>query len=249
MQRTVIITLAGRSTRFAKSVGYECHKSLYRDSEDGMTILGYQLETLDTSRVGEIILVGGYCYDELQRYVKQYFSRMPIRLVYNSHFVDYGSCYSLVSGINAVRDTAGEIVFMEGDLVVDRGSMEKLLSVPGDVITAHHALIDASTAVAFYLNVSGRLRYIYDTNHRALCIPEPFSRIGNSGQVWKFENAQLLKHCIAAYGETEWKDTNLRPIMDYFDNRLCIDIPIITFEKWYNCNTLSDWRAMKHTIV
>ncbi len=248
MSKVAIITLAGRSARFSKSVGYECHKSIYCDSDHKWTILSYQLNLLQQNNFDEIILVAGYRYDEIKRYVMDNFYHFPILLYNNEHYMDYGSCYSLVLGIKQLNDNAKEVVFIEGDLVFDAISFENLLKISGDVITSNRFIVDARNSVAFYISKNGRLKYIYDTNHKTLSIKEKFVKIGNSGQVWKMIDAKKIKQIVLHYTEKDFKKTNLFPISQYYNDIDCSKIKIISFKQWFNCNTLDDYKSIKNYL-
>ena len=119
-----------------------------------------------------------------------------------------------------------------------------MLSGEDDVITSTRSIIDAKTSVAFYIAQSGRLKYVYDTAHASLKIDEPFTRMGNSGQVWQFSDVGRLKECSSRCGESEWKGTNLLPIVDYYSTLDGTAVRICSFDKWFNCNTIADYRAM-----
>lgn len=245
MKRTAIVTLAGTSSRFSKSVGRECHKSLFREQPQDGSLLDWQLSLLQRTEFARIVLIGGYKFTELDAAVSSKYADWPITLVRNDHYSDRGSCYSLCLGIDAVPDDSTSVTFLEGDLLFDDNAFAELLSVEDDAITANKSIVDARTSVAFYISRSGRLRYVYDTTHSSLKIDEPFIRIGNSGQVWQFANVKRLKACSLRCGEAEWSGTNLLPIIDYYSTIDAKAIRICSFDKWFNCNTISDYRAMK----
>ena len=244
MNRIAIITIAGCSSRFSKSVGYECHKSIYCDS-DKLTILSYQLDLLRKNNFNEIILVTGYKYDEIQKYITNNFANLPIRIHNNKHYMDYGSCYSLVLGIKQLKNVVKEVIFIEGDLIFDSISFQNLLKVSGDCITSNGLMVDARNSVAFYISKKGKLKYIYDTKHKNLSIKEKFVKIGNSGQVWKMTHIQKLKQIILNYTKKDFKKTNLLPIMDYYKSVDCSKINIVLFKQWFNCNTIDDYMSIK----
>ncbi len=248
MKRTAIVTLAGCSQRFSRSVGFECHKSIYHGENDDWTILAHQLGLLKESGIDDIILVGGFRYDDVVSYVQQKFSDFPVRLVFNPHYEDYGSCYSLVLGIQELDNDVDEVVFLEGDLIFDTASFLQIIAAGQDVVTTNKNIIEARTAVAFYISKTGRLNYVYDTKHQALSIPEPFTKIANSGQVWKLVNPAKLKKVIKDYAEAEFRQTNLLPIQDYFSDVDCNQIGLIAFLNWFNCNTVEDYLEMKTLI-
>ena len=248
MAKTAIVTLAGSSSRFSKSIGYECHKSLYHDEKSSWTILSHHINLLCESGFDDIILIGGYKFEDVSAYIKQNFPDRPIRLFCNPHYADWGSCYSLVMGIQQVKEDCESLVFLEGDLIFDTDNFKKLINLSGNAITANKMLIDARTAVAFYISESGQLKYVYDTKHQKLSVNESFTKIGNSGQVWKFSDINKLKQVISQYKEPEFKQTNLKPIGDYYADVDCNDIPVVAFDVWFNCNTVTDYHLMKKYI-
>ena len=135
-----------------------------------------------------------------------------------------------------------EIVFAEGDLFFDSTNFKKITDSPANVITTNNDPIEAKKAVAFYLNLNGKVKYIYDTNHSSLEIKEPFLGIYNSGQVWKFSEPQKLFSSAENLTEEENKGTNLVIIQKYFDQIEAEKLQVIHFEKWINCNTVEDYR-------
>ena len=127
MTKAAIITLAGSSSRFSKSVGYDCHKSIYHDKNDDWTILSHHLNLLSQSSFDDIIIIGGYKYEEIEKYINDNFSNLPIHLYNNIHYFDYGSCYSLVLGIEQLNENTDNVVFIEGDLIFDTEQFNKIL--------------------------------------------------------------------------------------------------------------------------
>ncbi len=247
MKRAAIITIAGSCTRFSKSLGLNVHKAIYSECDHNQTILAFQLN-LVSNCCDEIIIVSGFKHNEIENYLKNNFSHLNYKLVYNEHYLDYGSCFSLILGINAICDDFDEVIFIEGDLVFDTDSFDKLVHSPKNVITANNHLIDSKTAVIFYVNEKNEVKYLYDVNHLTLKIDEPFIKIGNSGQVWKFTDLKKLKKNILNYTSVQYKGTNLVPVNDYYQNVDYDKIEIIAFKNWFNCNTVKDYRTMKEYI-
>ncbi len=69
--------------------------------------------------------------------------------------------------------------------------------------------------------------------------------IYNSGQVWKFKDMAKLKKIIDGMDENGWKDTNLIFINGYFTTQAYDDIELIPLNKWFNCNTVTDYRISR----
>ena len=249
MKRVGIVTLAGRSSRFSKSVGFECHKSFFSESDTGPCLLDWQLSLLRRFRFDHVVLVGGYLFKQLESIVKTRYATWPITLVHNTHYLDLGSCYSLSLGIDAIPNDATSVVFLEGDLLFDEAGFGDLVCTEDDAITATNSIIDARTSVAFYISQDGHLRYVYDGSHVSLKIDEAFTMIGNSGQVWQFADVKRLKAFPHRYSESELKGTNLVPILDYYSDIDAGRLRITVFNVWFNCNTIEDYRAMKAYVT
>ena len=99
--KTLVITVAGTATRFNKDTERTTLKCLYYIEKPQYSLL-YQI--LDKARdMDEFIIVGGYLYEELSMFISKHLSEFlpKIKLVYNSHYMDYGSGYSLIKGIKA----------------------------------------------------------------------------------------------------------------------------------------------------
>ena len=146
-------------------------------------------------------------------------------------------------GLREIEDKDyDEVIFAEGDLYVDPKSFGEIYDHVGNVITCNTEPILASKAVAFYYDKDYAIHYIYDTAHSILEINEPFQGIFNSGQIWKFADADKLKKVVQSIPEREWRGTNLVLIQEYFGSLSKSEYDIITFAKWVNCNTISDYR-------
>lgn len=239
--KVLIVTVAGLSSRFSQSVGYPCLKCLYHRGDRTETLL-YRL----THMYGfdRYIIVGGYRYEELADALEHGYEdiRERVSLVRNHLYEETGSGYSLYLGLlEALRWNCPEIVFAEGDLLVDRKGFAGVCEAPGDVVTANRDAIQADKSVALYFDRENRIHYIYDTSHNCLEIREPFRSIHNSGQIWKFGNMALLRKSMEALGEEGQRATNLSLIQTYFSNSEHFEI--ITFDKWVNCNTVQDYNA------
>lgn len=243
MRRTAIITVAGESTRFRKSVGRDVLKCLYTERTEKETLL-FRLVAL-CAGFDRIIIVGGYRFHDLRSFVscslKDFAGK--ITLIENAHFSDFGSGYSLYEGLReAARSPADEIVFSEGDLFVDAETFGKIVRSDKNIVTANSEPIEAKKSVAFYTSETGAINYIYDTNHCTLRIDGPFLAIHNSGQVWKFRDTERLFSITDSLTEEERTGTNLVIVQKYFETLNPKEYDIMRFKKWINCNTIEDYR-------
>ncbi len=234
------------SSRFSESLGKTCLKCIYYKEDIRESLLYRMLH--QPVKFDYFVVVGGFCYDQLEKVIQNDFSDMADRiiLVENSHYSDYGSGYSLYLGLEAIKGIDyDEVVFAEGDLYVDEKSFRKVCESPKNVVTCSHEAILASKAVAFYYDTAHRLHYIYDTSHSALEIKEPFLGIFNSGQIWKFADAGRLRRAAASLSPEQWQTTNLVLVQAYFGELDGDAYEIIAFEKWINCNTVADYEKIE----
>lgn len=240
--KTLIVTVAGCSSRFNKELEKPTLKSLY-NTENYKNSLIYQI--LDKAHdIDEFVIVGGYLFNELEEFINDKLAifKNKITLVNNKKYRLLGSGYSLILGIKACKNSTEEILFVEGDLAFDEVSFEQVIRSPKNVLTVNHELITARKSVLLYVNTQGKLNYLYDTSHDCLQIKEPFTAIYNSAQIWKFINPTRLREIIKHFSEKQIKGTNLEIIQGYFGELSADHYDIIAFKKWFNCNTVDDYR-------
>lgn len=243
--RVLIVTVAGMSTRFSQSLGRSSLKCIYHSNTIEESLL-YRLLSQPVE-FDRYIVVGGYQFEELQRTIQNQFTEFldKIILVNNEKYEEYGSGYSLYCGLKAAIELeAEEVVFAEGDLFIDSESFVKTCTSEKSVITCNSEPILASKAVVLYYDEQNQVHYIYDTGHNALVIKEPFLAVYNSGQIWKFTDFRLMKSVFDSIEEQNWQGTNLIFIEKYFRALQREEYEIILFEKWINCNTISDFERI-----
>lgn len=250
--KIVIITVAGVSSRFNKDIPEDetILKCLYFE-EDSKDTLIYQM-LKKSSYADEIVIVGGYKYSDLESYIEEVLPqdlKDKVTLVYNEHYSDLSSGYSLYLGIDcalAKFDNIDEILFVEGDLDIDDESFSKVVNSPKNVLTFNHEPIYSNKAVVLYQNENDRYCYLFNSDHGLLSMNEPFKAIFNSGQTWKFQDMELLKAANDNFKENLIEDTNLGIIQKYFDLvENTDDIEIIGLDRWVNCNTRNDYQIIK----
>lgn len=240
--KILILTVAGLSTRFSKSIGKDVLKCIYYEKSVTESLLYRMLhQPVDFDKY---IIVGGYEFDLLKAGINQDYPELcnKIELVYNEHFADYGSGYSLYCGIKkALNFDFDDIVFAEGDLFVDTITFQEVANSKKNVVTTNDDPILANKAVAFYIDRDKKIRYIYDTSHESLKIDEEFLGIFNSGQIWKFSDRNLVKVVYDSLEEVDWTGTNLVMVERYFRMLNEDEYESIRFKKWINCNTVDDF--------
>ncbi|MBD5141801.1 MAG: NTP transferase domain-containing protein [Ruminococcus sp.] len=238
--KTAVITAAGISSRFNEGIP-ESEKQLKGIYGGGDRTLLYHL-VRKCLFADKIIVVGGYKFDDLKEYLLGLKPeiRDKIALVYNENYKTLSSGYSLYLGLaEAFKCQSDEILFIEGDLDVDRDSLDNVIKSRNSVLTYNYEPIYANKAVVLYKDSNERFRYAFNSSHGMLEIKEPFSCILNSGQIWKFTDIEKLKAANDSFFSEEKNGTNLRIIQNYIDHGTEADL--IGLKRWTNCNTREDY--------
>lgn len=247
--RVVIITIAGISSRFNEGIPEEekKHKIIYYEKDRRNTLLYHLLnKCLFADR---IVLVGGNKYDDVEKYCNELPEsiREKIDLVYNDHYADLASGYSLYVGLKHIFqncDDIEEILFAEGDLDIDGDSFKKIELSDANVVTFSYEPIYANKSVVLYRDNENQYRYAFNSNHGLLKIETQFSCMLNSGQIWKFKNIEKLKIANEEFYKQNIGGTNLRIIQSYIDSVDNDSIELIGLKRWTNCNTREDYRKI-----
>lgn len=247
MMKYLIITVAGTATRFNRDTKEDTLKCLYHMDEPRYALLPQLMK--NCGEYDRYIIVGGYLYEKLEKFVKDNLSEYgdKIELVYNEHYSDYGSGYSLYKGIEAIIEP-GDVTFVEGDLFFMADTFKQVYDSPKSVITINREPIYSNKAVALYINADGKPRYLYDTNHQTLMIPEPFKAIFNSGQMWKFASSDKLLKAVKNLSDKQLQSTNLEIIQAYFGDMNADEYDVVTFADWHNCNTVADYNIVRNLM-
>ena len=247
--KAAVITIAGVSSRFNQGIPEEKkrHKIIYYEKNQKDSLLYHLLEKC--MYADRIVLVGGNRYEEVKEYCAQLPADMQdkILLVYNEHYEDLASGYSLYIGLNELfkkYPEVNEVLFVEGDLDIDRPSFSKVAECAKDVLTYSHEPIYANKAVVLYKDGSGHYQYAFNSSHGLLRIEDAFSLILNSGQMWKFRDTEKLKAANEKFFAEEKDGTNLRIIQNYIDSVGSDNFELICLERWTNCNTREDYRRL-----
>lgn len=245
--KALIITAAGLSSRFRESIGRDELKSIYFDDCLGpqATILHRMLAMSDPFDV--VVIVGGYKFAELSDYVERHTPegvRCKVILACNDHYEDKGSGYSLCVGIDALPDQVSDVLFAEGDLCVDEESFRAIAMCEGDAVSISGHSVEANRSVALYFDAEDHPRYEYDTKHGAFNAIGPFKSIYDSGQIWRFSDADKLRSARRNLSEEQCSGTNLELVGAYFKDLTRSDLTVIEFEHWVNCNTVDDYRLV-----
>ncbi len=243
--KIAIITVAGISSRFNDGIAENDKKlkAVFYEDKPQNTLIYHLLRKCDFA--DKIIVVGGYKIDSLKEYVDSLEDEVKTRIeiVYNEHYKDLGSGYSLYLGLKeAFVHNPDEVLFVEGDLDIDDESFAKVVDSKESVLTYTHEPIYANKAVVLYKDADDRYRYAFNSDHGLLTISSPFSCILNSGQTWKFTDMDKLKKATDDFFENSKADTNLRIIQNYLD--MGVEAELVALNRWTNCNTRADYKKI-----
>jgi len=248
--KSLIITVAGLSSRFNRDLEQPVLKCLYYEGNPYCSLLSMQISKT-YEYVDEIVIVGGYKYDDLTAYITKYINdnKHKIKAVYNEHYHDYGSGYSLIKGIELLSKDTDEVAFIEGDLLFNEESVESVLESKRDVISVNNEPILADKAVVLYFDANCYPHYVYDIKHSCLEIHEPFTAVYNSGQMWKFRDPARVREICRLLTPEQEKGTNLEIVQAYFGSIKENQLDIIHVRDWHNCNTLADYQGVYQTLT
>ena len=248
--RVAVITVAGISSRFNEGIEEQDKKlkCIYYADDKKNTLLYHMLCKL--SYADKIVVVGGYKYDELKSYIDEVLPpdmHEKIILVMNEHYEDYASGYSLYMGLKTAFDKLTDIediLFVEGDLDIDKESVDKVIDSYNSILTYNNEPIYSKSAVVLYQDEGNLYHYAFNSSHGTLKIDEPFKCILNSGQLWKFTDIDVLRKSNEIFEKNYKMDTNLRIIQDYV-NEFKGNIEVINLKRWTNCNTRADFGKIR----
>lgn len=249
IMKDVIITLAGASSRFSKSVGKPAHKSIY--CINNKCLLFKMLDQLERSQnVKNVVIVTGYQDNDITLMIDAWkygnFRSMNIFIVHNQYWKETGSNESMLRGLlhwTMLENKSESVVCIEGDLSVS--NLEDLLNakVPtiSRVTSNAQSILDASRDVLCCIFPDGRVEWVYDREHKAFPIREQYTKIFASGQMWEFNTnskrfIEEMKHLADYIKDLDiCNQTNLDII-----SRLTFDPEIFVLKDWVNCNTIDD---------
>lgn len=245
----LLITCAGQATRFKESGG-NTHKSIFSiDGDICKSPLGIMCQYAKFIERTPVI-VTGFMTDEIDDALSELSSKLEIRIysTYNEHYSDLGSNESLICGLQFIMQNFDyddyDIMFAEGDLMVDFDTFREIANSQNCVVTTNgNSIINMNKAVVVYQNVHGTYKWAYDLAHKSVSITDA-RWLAESGQIWKFKISDydlfvILDGLIAK----DHKDTNLNMIYKIFATLSEFsDIDIKTFKQWFNVNTVNDYK-------
>ncbi len=247
--KAAIITIAGISSRFNEGIpeNEKRHKIIYYENDPYDSLLYHLLQKC--MYADKIILVGGNKYDDVKEYCNALPAQMreKIILVFNEHYADLASGYSLYVGLDELfkrYEQPDEVLFVEGDLDIDEKSFERVVSSEKNVLTYSYEPIYANKAVVLYKDGEGCYKYAFNSSHGLLKIDDAFSVILNSGQLWKFTDAKKLKEANEKFYEQDKAGTNLLIIQNYINSCESSTFELLPLERWTNCNTRADYKKI-----
>ena len=249
-EKFLLITCAGQATRFKESGG-NTHKSIFSiDGDICKSPLGIMCQYAKFIERTPVI-VTGFMADEIDDALSELSSKLEIQIysTYNEHYSDLGSNESLICGLQFIMQNFDyaeyDIMFAEGDLIVDFDTFREIANSSYNVITTNgNSIINMNKAVVVYQNVHGTYKWAYDPAHKSVSITDAVW-LAESGQIWKFKIDYICLYNIL-YGliKSDRKDTNLNMIYKIFT--YCGDtvdaVKIETFKQWFNVNTVNDYK-------
>lgn len=116
----------------------------------GRPLLARHVEHLAAWGVEELVLVVGFCRDQIDALVARGSPRgVKLTVLENADFEKSGSGYSLAIGLRHLEKTGGDLMFMDADLLYPRDLMRPLLEPAsvGNAVLVGHGKEDDEEAV------------------------------------------------------------------------------------------------------
>ena len=242
MKHIGLITLAGGSTRFAKSVGIvqpvQINKSTYVLAGNP-TILEIQINAMmKFCNINEIYLVVGCGSASVGSIIKKYIGRISIHVIESDNWENTGTAQSFKLGFDKIYEDHGSacrVTFFEGDILTNFCAL-KLFNRSCDMIAYTNKMIDAKESVIGYKTVHGTYGFAYDSEHTEFPRIEEATQIFNCANVYHFADAKRMHDAISNWHIDEFTE-NLLLFEEYFsagENEYTQEILV---DPWYNCNT------------
>jgi len=95
---------------------------------NGRTLVERHLENLGAAGINEVCIVVGYKKDMIISRLGKSFKGMKISYAENNSYENTGSGYSLMLGL---KQTKGEVIFMDADLAYEKEALKPVLSTAG----------------------------------------------------------------------------------------------------------------------
>lgn len=116
-----IILNSGRGSRLGDYTKNKpkCMVSLYNHE----TIISYQLKIMEEAGVKDIVISTGYMSDVLEKFVKEFDTRLNISFVYNPQF----AASNYITSLNCMEDFEEDVLLLHGDLVFSKEVLRTIL--------------------------------------------------------------------------------------------------------------------------
>lgn len=188
-----LIMAAGQGTRF----GGNTHKCLTPVGGENTPFILKQMEKLnDATDIYAFVIVVGHLHESIQDEVGAEFKGRPVHYVYNNHFSDYGSGWSLLQGIHFIRrnlDTDMPLLITEADCLIPTSEYSKLVGSRSSCLVGPRININKSVVVTKNRRSDNFSGFTYDRSHvnvLKLVSPDDYV-LGESIQTWYIGRSEV----------------------------------------------------------
>lgn len=246
---TAIILCAGVGSRMGVPAGInKCALPI-----QGTSAIGHTASALFEAGVDQAAVVTGYAGESVLAALNGLACRDKITVVNNPVYAWHGCNYSLSCAMESdCVINAGKVVIAEGDSLLHRESIKKLVDTKADAasLIRDPSYVDYSRSVMAVGRYGKISRFEYDTAHcgRAPVLEEGETVIGESMQLWSFAGAPLerLKKLLSEYRKMADKSTAAFTHSGVYSiNQLSAELEPVASDyqdQWINLNTQSDLR-------
>lgn len=196
----VVILAAGQGSRMGLEEGVSKCSVKLPDGRSSVRRLIDQFKSLGETK---FVVVIGYGSDSVVKSVGTD-HQVDVSYVYNGNYSDRGCNYSLACAEGSI-DSRENVIVVEGDLVTSDDNLQTIVDSTESAVLVRPPcfLSEKSVAVICDDDCTQVLKFVYDKSHhfKMQDLPEIFSQVFDSSQVWKIsrDNVLSFKNLLAYY--------------------------------------------------
>lgn len=207
----------------------------------GKTFLEHSLDKLTKFNISRIIIVTGYCGEEIKEVIREKYNNVPVIYVDNKVYATTNNIYSLYLTKDYLIEE--DTLLLESDLIYDESIIKKLLNNPYPNL----AVVDEYKAY-----MDGTVVEINDENEITAFIPKEHFDYKEINNYYKTVNIYKLSkdflkndyvHFLEAYckvmGKNSYYEQVLKVLLSLEKNNL--RVLKLNKEKWYEVDDLQDF--------
>ncbi len=234
----VVILAAGMGKRL-RSKTKEHTKSMVEIL--GKTFLEHSLDNLTQFDISRIIIVIGYCGNEIQEVIGDSYNDVPVIYVENEVYATTNNIYSLYLANKFLEEE--DTLLLESDLIYDKEIIARLIEHPYPnlaVVDKYKPYMDGTVVK---VNEENQIKVFIDKKHFDYNEIDQYYKTVNiykfSKEFLKDEYIPFLEAYCKVMGNSSYYELVLKVLLSLEKNNL--QVLIVDDEKWYEVDDLQDY--------